>query len=298
MNITIGIPAYNEEANIANLLTKVSRQKFLNDSLTKIIVCSDKSSDNTERIIRKIKNRKIELFVNRERSGQAFSQNEIIKKCKTDILVLLNADVEIKDEFYIHALIQPIVQGQADLTSSAIRTVKPKLFLDSVLNASIEIKNQIFESYGKGLNVYTCHGAARAFSKKLYRNFKFVDSIGEDAYSYLYSVRNDFRYSFVKTAEIFIKSPSTFRDHANKSTRFFLSKKRMEDFFGKEMVSTEYFLPVGYAFAILLRYFIAHPIKTTTYVCVLLVTKLIYLLSPKEINNTWSLSDSTKLAKA
>ena len=44
MEITIGIPAYNEEKNIAEIIKKL--QKIT----TKIIVCDDGSSDSTGKI--------------------------------------------------------------------------------------------------------------------------------------------------------------------------------------------------------------------------------------------------------
>ena len=44
MKITIGIPAYNEEKNIASIITKL---KNITDS---IIVCDDGSSDMTSEI--------------------------------------------------------------------------------------------------------------------------------------------------------------------------------------------------------------------------------------------------------
>ena len=46
--VTIGIPAHNEEANIANMLNSVISQEQKSFFLEKIIVALDGCTDNTE----------------------------------------------------------------------------------------------------------------------------------------------------------------------------------------------------------------------------------------------------------
>ena len=52
--VTIGIPAYNESANIGRLINDVLGQKQNHFRLAKIIVVSDCSSDATVSIVKKI----------------------------------------------------------------------------------------------------------------------------------------------------------------------------------------------------------------------------------------------------
>ena len=47
LTVTIGIPAYNEEANVRNLLVSLLAQKETNFKLQEIIVVSDGSTDKT-----------------------------------------------------------------------------------------------------------------------------------------------------------------------------------------------------------------------------------------------------------
>jgi len=51
MKITIGIPAYNEEKNIGNLLNDILNQKLEHNILEKILVISDNSTDKTDEIV-------------------------------------------------------------------------------------------------------------------------------------------------------------------------------------------------------------------------------------------------------
>lgn len=91
--VTIGIPAYDEEANIKNLLKSLLVQKGQNFILERIIVISDGSSDNTIAEAGKVKNNLIELINHKKNLGKIRIQNEILKKSKSDILIILDADV-------------------------------------------------------------------------------------------------------------------------------------------------------------------------------------------------------------
>ena len=86
MKITIGIPAYNEEKNIALIITKL---KKITDS---IIVCDDGSSDMTAEIS---KNLGATVISHRKNMGYGVAINSIFQKCKemnTDLLVTFDAD--------------------------------------------------------------------------------------------------------------------------------------------------------------------------------------------------------------
>ena len=67
--VTIGIPAYNEEANIKNLLDSILSQIQNNFIIDEIIVVSDGSSDKTADIVRSLNNSLINLIEDKERLG-------------------------------------------------------------------------------------------------------------------------------------------------------------------------------------------------------------------------------------
>ena len=77
--VTIGIPAYNEEANIGVLLRAIVKQRETDFVLKKIIVVSDKSTDNTANEVKKIKDSRIKLIENRVRRGKVYNQNKIFE---------------------------------------------------------------------------------------------------------------------------------------------------------------------------------------------------------------------------
>ena len=108
MKITIGIPAYNEEKNIASIITKL---KKITDS---IIVCDDGSSDMTSEIS---KNLGVILISHEKNMGYGTAINSIFQKSKevnTDLLVTFDADGQHRVED-IEKVIEPIKNNDADL---------------------------------------------------------------------------------------------------------------------------------------------------------------------------------------
>ena len=108
LKITIGIPAYNEEKNIASIITKL---KKITDS---IIVCDDGSSDMTSDIS---KNLGAIVITHKKNMGYGVAINSIFQKAKelnSDLLVTFDADGQHRVED-IEKVVEPIKNNTADL---------------------------------------------------------------------------------------------------------------------------------------------------------------------------------------
>lgn len=295
ISTTIGIPAYNEEANIGRLVRDLLSQVGNNYILNHIIVFSDGSKDNTVKILKQIDDKLIIIIDNKIRRGKSFAQNQIIGMCESDVLVLLDADIILEDEHFIEKIIAPISNGNADLVASAVTEANPSTLFEKILYVSTKIKNEVYEKFENGNNVYTCRGVARAFSKKLYKKFTFITSIGEDAYSYFYCVANGFNYSFVKDTRVIFRLPANFKDHKNQSMKFFKSQELMKQKFGKELVDSSYKLPKLILINSLIKNFIKYPTLTILYFIVLIFLKLQSFFQTKEATELWDISISSKV---
>ena len=108
MKIIVGIPAFNEEKNIAAIITKLS------DITDTIIVCNDGSSDLTSDIAEKMG----AFVINHEKNlGYGAAIRSIFLKAKEldgDILVTFDADGQHRIED-IEKVTKPIVDQEADL---------------------------------------------------------------------------------------------------------------------------------------------------------------------------------------
>lgn len=293
--ISIGIPAFNEEANIGYLLHDLLRQKEEGYSLEKIFVYSDGSTDATEEIVRSIQDERIELIVGPGRKGQAEGQNTMMQQATSEALVLLNADIQVKDEHFLAKIVHPLQNGK-DLVSVKHQAVQSRNFFESVLATGLRLKDILFESYRKGENVYTCHGGARALSKRLYQEMSFAKSVGEDAYSYFFCLSRGYAYQYLNTTSVFYRLPDNFSDHQKQSKRFFKGRYNFGDIFGSEVIRKEMHIPYSCYLSAAYRalpFIMTRPIQTLVYGGIVLWLRTMSFFG-QEVPETWEIAMSSK----
>ena len=108
MKITVGVPAYNEEKNIAGIIQKLS------EIADTIIVCNDGSTDNTGKIAEKMGAVVITHERNLGYGGAIRSLFLKARELESDMLVTLDSDGQhrISD---VLPVVEPIIKNQADL---------------------------------------------------------------------------------------------------------------------------------------------------------------------------------------
>ena len=108
MKIIIGIPAFNEEKNIAKVIIK------LQNTIDKIIVCNDGSTDLTREIAERMG---VTVINHPKNLGYGAAIRSIFLKASeldADILVTFDADGQHQVE-NIQSVIQPILDGEANI---------------------------------------------------------------------------------------------------------------------------------------------------------------------------------------
>ena len=106
--IVVGIPAYNEQKNIASIIIKLKK------NVDQIIVCDDGSSDDTAIIAKELGAIVIQHEKNRGYGAAIKSTFLKAKEMKVDILITFDADGQhrIKD---MKNIIEPIQKNEADI---------------------------------------------------------------------------------------------------------------------------------------------------------------------------------------
>lgn len=288
--ITIGIPAYNEEENIGQLIKSILDQNQKKYSLKEIIIVSDKSSDSTDKIIHSIDDERVKLVVNNERSGVALTQNTILNKFLGDILVIVNADIAIKDKNFLEKMILPIREG-VDLVSPRVKPLKPNNLIGRVLYQNFRYKMSVFEKWHNVDNLYLCCGRARSFSKKFANKLRFPKIINEDVYSYLVCKQKGLRFEYQPNTTVYFQLPETATDHKNQNSRFWLTPNEMNKFFSTQFVKENLGMPY-LAFRISIQFLFMNPIYYFSYLCLSLY--LFFLPSTQTATLSWNSISTTK----
>ncbi len=92
---SVGIMAYNEEANIERTLRAILDQQSLTTRIEEVIVVASGCTDHTVPLVDTIARQepKVSLYVQEKREGKASAINLFLKQATSQVVVLLGADV-------------------------------------------------------------------------------------------------------------------------------------------------------------------------------------------------------------
>ncbi len=297
LSITVGIPAYNESAHIAVLLECILKQQLKDFALEKIIVISDASDDETVRAAKSVDDSRIKVIVGRRRIGASQRQNQVFSLARTDIVVLLNADILPVNKTFLQGLCLPLISKEniGLVGAKIIPLSQNSSLVGKVLDWHHEWKNELFQKINHGDTVYMCHGRARAFSRKLYRKLRWPGIAGEDAYSYMKAKHFGFDFAFAPIARVWYTSPQTLEDHMRQSSRFFLAKKSKKKLSPAKNQVNWYHIPKILLVLSAIKAVVSHPAYALIYALLLSVTLTKCMMVPNNKKlHLWQMSPTTK----
>lgn len=109
--ISVIIPAFNEEENIAKTIKLAQESKNVDE----VLVVNNLSTDKTVEI--SIKNGARVVDCNEQGKGNAMETG--IQMAKNEIIIFLDADVQYVKENVVEMLCEPIIRGEIDFVKSA-----------------------------------------------------------------------------------------------------------------------------------------------------------------------------------
>ena len=167
MKPTIGIPAFNEEENIAKIITNL---KKVTDS---IIVCDDGSSDMTSEIAEGLG---ATVIKHEKNKGYGAAINSIFKKCNednVDVLVTFDADGQHRVED-LEPLLKPIIDNQSDIVIGS-RFLDEKSDIPNYRKVGIKIITQVTNASIKQ-KLTDSQSGLRAYNKKVLQSINPSDT--------------------------------------------------------------------------------------------------------------------------
>jgi biofilm PGA synthesis N-glycosyltransferase PgaC len=117
---SVGVTAYNEEANIGALLEALLHQHLYEVEITEIIVVASGCTDNTVPIVQEYQKKypdKIKLFTQERREGKTSAINVFLQHAKEDICVLESGDTLPREDAIEH-LVKPLRDPKVGMTGA------------------------------------------------------------------------------------------------------------------------------------------------------------------------------------
>jgi cellulose synthase/poly-beta-1,6-N-acetylglucosamine synthase-like glycosyltransferase len=236
--VSMGIPSFNEEANISRLLHSIvklnnpslqrghpnsgkedsgatNRNNTPSSTTFKIteVIISDDSSDNTSMIVKEIASANpslnIRLLHHEIRRGVSAAWNEIFREARGEIIVLYDADIIIDADATAHLI--ESMKGNIGLCAS---NPKPLLLKTSIVTrASRFVAHWLGSVRNERLSQYTVMGRALSISSKAAKRIVIPENvIALDLYLQCKVLEQGFGVLYKENAVVYFKPPDNMLD--------------------------------------------------------------------------------------
>jgi len=288
LNVTIGIPSFNEEKNILNLLRSIVKQKSEHFTICEIII-SDDSSDNTIRLIEQFADSSetaIRCLHHSSRMGVGNAWNEIFLNAKGDVIVMYDGDV-IPHEDSIQQLLSAL-RGRVVL---AISNSKPVRSTSVAGRAAIYVSSWLRCVRIKRLSQYTAIGRGLSIQAEVAKQITIPsDIIAVDLYLECRVLEFKLNIAYNDQAVVYFRPPDTVADFNSQVLRSLEGHKQIRNCIEKFKIR----LPFVVALRQALGVFLSDPLGALSVVacyCILPYHK--YALKGLD-SSKWHIARSTK----
>ncbi len=294
--VTVAVSAYNEEKNILKFLRSVFSQKEDGFILKEIWVHSDGSTDDTVRLAKNIKSKKLKIWDHKKRVGKSTWLNKIYRELATDILVQSDADVIFAHDLVIHDLIQPLIKNKSvGMCGGNPMPLQGKTYWEKMTRCAFEPYQDFRSIVRGGNNAFSAIGQILAYRKELIKQMTIPkDMVTNDIFTYFYCLTLGWKYRYVKSAIVFFKSPKKLKDVSKQNTRFHAGYNRMSEYFSKDLVESEMKIPKFIYIRALFKALVKHPILSISYYAINTYCRFNAFRVGKKLNAKWPIAMTTK----
>lgn len=222
--VSIVIPAYNEERNIATTLTSLTRLNYPKNKL-EIIVVNDGSTDNTKNLVEKFisENKTFDIkLINKKNKGKGAALNNGLKIAKGKFFICLDADSIVTKDALLKIL--------PHFTDDSIAVVLPLLKVEKPKNIWQKMQwleylvNMFYKKLMSKLNcVHVAPGPFSVYRKSVLKKVNGFDenNITEDLEITLRLQSKNYKIIQLLDAEVFTLAPKTFKQLYKQRNRWY-----------------------------------------------------------------------------
>jgi len=289
-DITIGIPTYNEEANILKFF-RALRSQILSQDMSAEVIFIDDSDDNTPHIIESLRidnpEISIHLIHNTTRRGASNAWNTIFRVAKGKVLILFDADVALGDNC-ISRLTKNIDRRVGLCASNTIPIRKDNSVYS---NAATFIANWLRSMRLHGLSQYTTMGRALSLDTQLAKKILIPnETIAIDLYVQCMILKQNKNVVYDDTARVYFITPNNHQDFFGQVIRAIKGYDQIKDL--TESLGLK--APISLVINEFLKNSIKYPRDAISLLLCYTLFPLFYFQNRSKVTHMWDIAHSTK----
>ena len=214
LTCSIGVMAYNEQANIGQLLGSLISQRSCSMTPREIIVVASGCTDGTQSIVEDSAKRdaRVRLLVQRRREGKASAINEYLRSTTENIVVLCSADL-VPSETAIEELVTPFSDVEVGITCARPVPVNdPTTFMGFAAHMLWNLHHEI--------NLMSFKAGEMIAFRRIFQRIPY-DTVVDEASIEPVIRAQGYKVRYVPSAIVFNKGPDTVRDFMEQRRRIY-----------------------------------------------------------------------------
>ena len=214
VRVSVGVPAYNEEKTIRQLLEAILSQPFTDATLEEVVVDTSGSTDASDiKVIEMIQvDSRIKLISEKKRIGKSAALNTILQHAVGEVMVFIDGDV-VLGESCIPILIKPfLINKEAGVSSGNVMPIiEGNTFFDFMSRFIRELHHELCIFLMRKNIVPKVNGTFYAVRKVVVTSFPFY-VVSDDEYASWCAQSKGYKVVYVPDAVVYTKDPISFRD--------------------------------------------------------------------------------------
>jgi len=165
MKLSIIIPAYNEEATIEEMVSKVQAVPLPGELSREIVIVNDGSKDRTVDILSRFAGQANIVIIHQSNQGKTGALLTGFKNASGDIMLIQDADLEYDPNQYPR-LLQPILEGRFEVVYGS-RFLGQISAMEPINRWANEISNRTFRLL-YGVNITDINTCYKVFTRRVW----------------------------------------------------------------------------------------------------------------------------------
>lgn len=229
---SVGITAYNEEANIGRLLQAMLDQHLYSVEISEIIVVASGCEDRTIDIVQEymVKDPRIQLIVQECREGKTSAVNLFLQQAQEDICVLESGDT-LPGEGSIEKMVRMFEDPQVGMTGAhKVPVNAPQQIIGYLSHLRLKLEHQLCLEIPRT-------GELIAF-RKVFEHIP-PDVAMDEAFVEALIIRRGMQVRYAPDAVVFNMGPETLSDFVRQRRRNFAGHLYLQDKYGYRVASLD-----------------------------------------------------------